>query len=158
MAQSDRPEVGKIGVGVAAIISNGKGQILVGKRKGGFGAGLWQVPGGHLEFKESVLDCAAREAEEETGLRVKPVKVVDVTNDVFDAANKHYVTFFVFCQMVDETQEPQLMEPDKCHGWSWQTWQYLIDIKNSGRESGEELFAPLTHLFEQTADLSKLPV
>lgn len=39
MAQAQRPEVGKIGVGVAAIISNGKEQILVGKRKGGFGAG-----------------------------------------------------------------------------------------------------------------------
>lgn len=39
MATPDRPEVGKIGVGAAAVISNSKGQILVGKRKGGFGDG-----------------------------------------------------------------------------------------------------------------------
>lgn len=36
---TQRPEVGKIGVGVAAIINNGKGQILLGKRKGSHGSG-----------------------------------------------------------------------------------------------------------------------
>lgn len=48
------------------------------------------------------------------------------------------------------------MEPDKCHGWSWQTWQFLIDIKNKGKDSGEELFAPLIHLLDQTDDVRKL--
>lgn len=39
MASSGHPAPGQVGVGVAAIITNAEGKILVGKRKGGFGNG-----------------------------------------------------------------------------------------------------------------------
>ena len=39
------------------------------------------LPGGHLEMMESWEQCATREVEEETGLKVHDVKFLHVTND-----------------------------------------------------------------------------
>lgn len=57
---------------------------------------------------ESFIECAERETLEETGLRIKGVKTVAVTNDVFDAASKHYITIFVQCVMEDADAQPQV--------------------------------------------------
>ncbi|KAI3319717.1 nudix domain-containing protein [Xylariaceae sp. AK1471] len=112
-------------VGVAAMICNAKGELITGKRAGSHGAGSWAFPGGHLEMGESFFTCAERETLEETGLRVKATKVVAVTNDVFDASSKHYVTMFVQCVMEDADAQPQTLEPDKCEGWYWKGWDEL---------------------------------
>ena len=102
-----------VGVGVAVLRD---GKILLGKRKGSHGAGDWSFPGGHLEFGESVEQCAIRELAEETGLRVRSMRLGPWTNDLFDE-NKHYITIFVFADQVEG--EPQLLEPHKCDGWHW---------------------------------------
>lgn len=56
---------------------------------------------------ESYLACAERETLEETGLVVRAEKLLAVTNDVF-SASRHYVTLFVLCRRVDESQEPKV--------------------------------------------------
>ncbi|KAI1374185.1 NUDIX hydrolase domain-like protein [Hypoxylon crocopeplum] len=112
-------------VGVAAIIRNAQGQLVLGKRKGSHGAGTWQFPGGHLEMGESLLECAERETLEETGLRVKGLGVVAVTNDVFDPATRHYITVFVGCRRENEEDEPKVLEPEKCEGWHWISWDEI---------------------------------
>jgi 8-oxo-dGTP diphosphatase len=70
--------------------------------------GSWQFPGGHLEFHEEILACAEREAEEETGLKVKGLKIATVTNDIFTNDKKHYITLFVHCGMLDPNAEPKV--------------------------------------------------
>lgn len=67
---------------------------------------MWQIPGGHLEHGESFFACAERETLEETGLKVRGVRVLDVTNDIFPEG-KHYITIFVLCEML-EVAEPQV--------------------------------------------------
>ncbi|KAH7122181.1 NUDIX hydrolase domain-like protein [Dactylonectria estremocensis] len=148
-------------VGVAAIIYRADGKFVTGKRKGSHGAGTWQLPGGHLEHGESVLSCAEREVLEETGLRVRGVKIVAVTNDDFEEVGKHYETMFVRCEMDDQAAEPEVLEPNKCEGWYWKTWddlkQMLAALEQGESESqGEKLFLPLVHLLQQTPDLDGL--
>jgi 8-oxo-dGTP diphosphatase len=109
-AEKARP---KVGVGVYLIK---EGKVLLGKRKGAHGVGLWAVPGGHLEFGESVEDCAKRELEEETGLRATSVQTGLWSNDVIDGT-KHYITFFAVIEQFDG--ELQLREPEKCEEWRW---------------------------------------
>ena len=51
------------------------------------------------------MACAERETLEETGLAVRADKFIALTNDVFDPT-KHYITIFVLCRRVVESQEP----------------------------------------------------
>lgn len=78
--------------------------------------GHWAPPGGHLEFGESVEDCAKRELEEETGLNALSIQTGLWSNDVIDG-DKHYITLFA---VVEEFEgELQLREPNKCEEWRW---------------------------------------
>ncbi len=40
--------------------------------------GLWDLPGGGREGDESPIECALREVEEETGIRISPTRVTEV--------------------------------------------------------------------------------
>jgi len=60
----------KVGVGIIVIKDN---KVLLGKRKNSHGEGSWCFPGGHLEFNESLENCAKREVLEETGIEIKNI-------------------------------------------------------------------------------------
>lgn len=99
-------------VGVAAIIRRtntaGSSELLVGRRLSSHGKGTWQFPGGHLEYGEEYFDCAVRETLEETGLKVKAVKLARVANSVFVEDRKHYITLFVACDMLEDGAVPEV--------------------------------------------------
>ncbi|KAM3448861.1 hypothetical protein MY3296_007405 [Beauveria thailandica] len=143
-------------VGVAAVIVNNRGQVLLGKRKGSHGAGTWQFPGGHLEHGEGLLECAVREADEETGLSLQGIKIATQTNDIFKAEGKHYITLFAKCVMNDPDAVPQLREPNKCEGWVWWDWERFFAGRMTGEVDGEKLFLPMENLLKQCDSVTKL--
>ncbi len=102
----------KIGVGV--MIINKEGKILLGKRKNAHGDGTWSFPWWHLEFNETVEECAIRETMEETGITIKSITMGPFTNDIFEKEQKHYITLFAICE--HDEGEPKIMEPKKCDG------------------------------------------
>ncbi|MBR6439891.1 MAG: NUDIX domain-containing protein [Aeriscardovia sp.] len=61
--------------GVEAFVENEKGEVLLAKRKDD---GLWCVVAGIIEPGEQPADAAAREVEEETGVKCIPEKVARV--------------------------------------------------------------------------------
>lgn len=124
----------KVGVGVIIVRD---GYLLLGKRRGSHGADTWALPGGHLEFGESIQSCAKREIFEETGVVVNSVRNVAFTNDFFENERKHYVTLFVLAEKW--SGQPAVMEPNKCKGWLWFDWANLPT----------PLFVPLQNLKNQ---------
>lgn len=121
----------RVGVGVLVLRD---GRVLLGQRLGAHGAGTWQLPGGHLEFGETVADCARREVREETGLILDDVRPGPYSENLFAADRMHYVTVFVIAHCA--AGEPQRCEPAKCAGWQWFAWDALPT----------PLFAPLASL------------
>lgn len=121
----------QVGVGVIVIR---EGLILLGKRIGSLGAGTWALPGGHLEFGESVEDCARREVLEETGLEIQSVEPGPYANNFFASEGKHYITLFVTARC--PTGKPRVLDPNKCSTWQWFRWSELP----------QPLFAPLASL------------
>ena len=59
-------------VGCGVLIENEKGQLLLQKRSD---TGEWCVPGGALEPLETYVEAAERELLEETGIRVKKLRL-----------------------------------------------------------------------------------
>lgn len=80
-------------MGVGIVVRRER-QLLLVRRAGSHGAGTWSTPGGHLDYGEDPAVCAAREAEEETGVSIGPAHFAGVTNDVFEPEGRHYVTLW----------------------------------------------------------------
>jgi 8-oxo-dGTP diphosphatase len=61
---------------VGAVILDGQGRLLLIKRGHAPGVGLWSLPGGRVEPGETDHEAVVREVAEETGLRVRPGRLV----------------------------------------------------------------------------------
>ncbi len=81
----------------AGIIMRG-GKILFVRRAKAPYKGWWDLVGGFLDEKETPKQCMIREAKEETGLTVKPVKILGFHNDQYND-NRVMGTFFL-CKIV----------------------------------------------------------
>lgn len=128
----------RVGVGVFVLRASDQ-TFLYGMRQGSHGANTWALPGGSLELGEKVVDCAAREVLEETGLVVEVLYKMNYTEDYFEAEGKHFVTLYVAAVLKDSTQVPQILEPSKCSKWEW----FPCD------KPPYPLFAPLERHFAQ---------
>lgn len=60
---------------VAAVIRDGAGNVLIHQRSDN---GAWEIPAGAVDPDEAPAQALVREVFEETGLKVRPVKVIGV--------------------------------------------------------------------------------
>ncbi len=119
MSDKKRP-----GVGFGVIILK-NGRVLLGKRHADpekadselHGEGTWTVPGGKLEFGESLEIGVVREAQEECGIVIPPesLRLVSVSNDMVPDA--HFVSLGFMTE--EFSGEPRVMEPDEITEWQW---------------------------------------
>lgn len=129
-------------VGVGVIITKGK-KVLLLKRKNAHGDGSWAFVGGHLEFNEKLETCARREVFEEAGIRLRNLKPVTFTNDIFPKEKKHYITLYVIAEY--KSGKVKIKEPKKVEALEWFKWENLpsplfIPLKNLRRQG----FNPFT--------------
>jgi ADP-ribose pyrophosphatase YjhB (NUDIX family) len=93
--------------GVTAIILTGEGVLLQRRSDNG----LWGLPGGAVEPGESISEAVAREVREETGLEVRPIRLIGVYSSPTlhqvvtypDGNVIHYVSSSFECRIVGGT-------------------------------------------------------
>ena|SRR5215208_6583286 len=100
-------------------------QILLLRRfNTGYADGQYSVPAGHLDGGETVIAAAAREGEEETGIRVHPGDIA-FSSVIHRRDGDERVDFFVHVQQWQG--EPANTEPDKCDELRWVNVNELPD-------------------------------
>lgn len=90
-------------VGVGAVILRGN-EVLLVKRGQEPGKGLWSVPGGRLEWNETLKAGVEREALEETGLVVEAERLAGVSELIAPGKDGeesfHYVLIDYICRVI----------------------------------------------------------
>ena len=92
-------------IGVGAVILNQAGEVVLIRRGKEPRRGEWSIPGGRLEWGESVHDALRREVHEETGLKVEIEGLIDVVDAVSrnaaGEAIRHYVLIDFLTRPID---------------------------------------------------------
>lgn len=114
-----------VGVGVLVVRD---GKIPLGTRKGSHSAGCKALVGGKVDFGESFADAGVREVREETGMVVK-IRPLNPVSHVWFCRNhvlegRHCIGHFLVADWV--SGELKTLEPDKCEGWDWVTFDELL--------------------------------
>jgi ADP-ribose pyrophosphatase YjhB (NUDIX family) len=74
----EAPKPNSIHPAAAVALFNSSGNILLLRRKDN---DKWTMPGGTLDFGESMADCAIREVREETGLQIRITGLIGTYTD-----------------------------------------------------------------------------
>ena len=108
-----------IGVGVGAILIDPQGRVFLARR--GPAAknerGLWEFPGGSVEFGETMAQALQREMQEEYGIHISVGRLLDVVDHILPEEKQHWVSPTFLCAI--ESGEPVIQEPEKCTGIGW---------------------------------------
>jgi 8-oxo-dGTP diphosphatase len=92
-------------VGIAAVARTPEGKIVLVRRADN---GMWCLPGGTLEWGETLVTGLARELEEEAGItQHSVVRVLGAWSDPMRDARFHAVTIAVLCEVDPPAKPPK---------------------------------------------------
>lgn len=93
------------------------GKILLYRRLKAPEAGYWNIVGGKVDHMERSEAAARREAEEESGLKIRSSEFLCLSEQVIEADRQHWISMIYVTR--DFSGEPQLVEPDKLSEFGW---------------------------------------
>ncbi len=91
---------------VAAFIVNGKGELLVERRKKEPAKGTLDLPGGFSDIAETAEESICREVKEETSLKVTKAEYLFSMPNIYRYSDfdVHTLDMFFRCEVEDETK------------------------------------------------------
>lgn len=108
--------IGKTFVTVRCIIQNVRDQVLLLKRsKNEVGnIGLWELPGGHIDFGEHPNSSVVREAFEETGVKIRTPSILNISSRL-NKRNEHSICL----TYLTHVQLPQVVLSEEHEEYIW---------------------------------------
>ncbi|AUM67411.1 DNA mismatch repair protein MutT [Brevibacillus laterosporus] len=105
----------RVGVGAAIIDDNRR--ILLVLRKKAPEAGCWSLPGGKVDYMETIEDAVIREIKEELNIDIVIDSLLCVTNHIVQAESVHWIapTFIAHIS----SGEVQNLEPHALEKVEW---------------------------------------
>ncbi|MFD0943679.1 NUDIX hydrolase [Savagea faecisuis] len=104
-------------VGVGAVILNEASEILLLKRLKSPEMYAWSIPGGKVDWMETIEEAIVREIEEELGVSIELIRLVGVTNHILPDEQAHWVAPTYLAKIAKG--EPRNMEPNKHEAIGW---------------------------------------
>jgi 8-oxo-dGTP diphosphatase len=73
----------------------------------------WLIPGGGVDFGETVDECAKREIKEETNIDVKLIKLLFVSESVSTEYERHLINLFFLGQPLNPDDELKVLKDER---------------------------------------------
>jgi 8-oxo-dGTP diphosphatase len=89
-------------IGSALLVRDDANRILLGQRNKDPQRGSWVIPGGKIHAFEKIADAAARELQEETGLKVEVGKQFRAY-EIVNRPNEHRIVIYSWAKVVGGT-------------------------------------------------------
>lgn len=131
-------------IGVCIIVVDKENRVLLGKRINSYKAGMLGMPGGRLEFDETLESCGERELKEETSLQSKSLTYLGTIRELQEDHN--FIHFAYLCNQYEGV--PVTAEPDKCAGWEWYSLDSLPENILPGHKAAIEMYIKKETLIE----------
>ena len=108
-----------IDVGVGAVIVDDGGRLFLARRgpKAKNERGLWEFPGGSVEFGETLAQALRREIWEEYGIEIEVGDLLDVHDHILPDEGQHWVSPSFVCAITSGV--PAIRETAKCTEIGW---------------------------------------
>jgi len=116
-------------VGVGAVIWNGQGEVVLIKRAKPPRLDEWSIPGGHLEWGESLKDAVVREVKEETGLTIDVIGLIDVVDSISRSDAGAVVRHYVLIDFAARAVAGELCPGSDAHEARWVPYKQLAEFK-----------------------------
>lgn len=108
-----------VGVGAAIFDVNGKLFLTLRGKKAKNERGTWEIPGGSVEFGETLETALKRELMEEYGVEIEVIELLDICDHLIPDEHQHWVSPTYVCKIIKG--EPKILEPEKCDAIGWFT-------------------------------------
>jgi 8-oxo-dGTP diphosphatase len=138
-SKREYPDMPLIGVGTVTIKN---GRILLVRRAFDPGAGKWSIPGGLVEVGEKLSEAASRETEEETGVKIEVLELINVF-DMVDRDDEGKVKYhYVLVDFLSKAVGGRECVSDEVTEIKWVTFDEAktMDLTRTARKALEELF------------------
>ncbi|MCK5476748.1 MAG: NUDIX domain-containing protein [Candidatus Aenigmarchaeota archaeon] len=123
MTTNNISEMPRVVVGI--LIHNNKNEIFLARSHKW--KNKWIVPGGHLEWGETLHGCAKREVKEETNLDVDNIKLIDIQESIF-SEEYHEKRHMVFIDFSAKVQSNKIKLNDELQEYKWFKTQDALKI------------------------------
>jgi ADP-ribose pyrophosphatase YjhB (NUDIX family) len=90
----------------SALIIDDSGRVLLSRRAGDPGKGMWDIPGGFIEEGEAPLETLRREMEEETSLEIEPTEFLGGFADRYGDSGIYTLNLYWTARIVSGEPSP----------------------------------------------------
>ena len=113
---------------IGVVVFN-QGKVLLIKRNKPPKSFMWSIPGGAQNLGEKLKDTAAREVNEETGIQIKNIKLIDVV-DFIEVDDKDEIKYhYSLIDYVAEYESGELQAGDDAIDAKWVDLNELDEYK-----------------------------
>lgn len=102
-------------------------EVLMVKAARGMTSGMWNIPGGFIDFNEHPADALVREGQEELGVTCRPLRLLDVASEFFaKPGDAHHLFAFLYeAELTEDNLQP---DPDEIADVRWVPIDEAIEI------------------------------